>query len=216
MPVVLRAFLCLMMVASTARASGSYSTNECLLAADQAALETGVPSRLLRAITRVETQYGGEPWPWTVNVGGTGNWFPTRDAAEEAARKALDRNASVDIGCFQINTHWHSDGFSSLQAMFDPEMNAHYAANHLLALHKDKGNWTDAVAAYHSGDPERGRSYVERVGLLLSGDDAQADSGTAKTALRQNDFPLFVAGAEGAPGSLVPRQTRRVPIIGGP
>ena len=40
----------------------------------------------------------------------------------------------IDIGCMQINHHFHSADFHSLGEMFDPARNVEYAANFLKSL----------------------------------------------------------------------------------
>ena len=61
----------------------------CDAAAEQAAAENGVPLALMRAVTRVETGRDNAPWPWTLNVGGQGQWFDTAEDAVAAAEQAV-------------------------------------------------------------------------------------------------------------------------------
>ena len=60
---------------------------------------------------------------------------------------------SFDVGCFQINYHWHGHNFPSLEAMFDPDTGADYAARFLQSLYAERGNWSAAAGAYHSQTP---------------------------------------------------------------
>lgn len=149
-----------------AAASGRVA-NSCDRAAERAARETGVPLDVLRALTRTETgragKTGPEPWPWTVNMEGTGAWFPDLDSALAHVFAHVKQGArSFDIGCFQINHRWHGSAFSSIEEMFQPEANAGYAARFLKALHDELGDWTAAAGAYHSRTPELAERYVAR------------------------------------------------------
>ncbi|WP_300585263.1 lytic transglycosylase domain-containing protein [Marivita sp.] len=128
----------------------------CDIAAQRAASETGVPLDVMQTITRLETGRGktGDPWPWTVNHAGDGSWFQTEDDARSYVFSQVKRGESnLDIGCFQINYRWHASGFQSLDDMFDPDLNALYAARFLADLYREFGNWTEAAGAYHSRTP---------------------------------------------------------------
>lgn len=137
--------------------------NLCDAAAYLAAQETRVPVDVLLAITRVETgrsNHGNEPWPWTVNNAGNGTWFDNEDAARRFVYSRVKSGASnLDIGCFQINYRWHAKGFRDLDAMFDPDLNALYAAQFLESLYQEFGDWTAAAGAFHSRTPEFADRY---------------------------------------------------------
>ena len=183
----------------------------CDAAARRAAERTGVPLRVLRAITRTETGRGGtgglEPWPWTVNMEGKGVWFDTEAQARAYVFRHFNRGArSFDVGCFQLNYKWHGQAFHSLDDMFDPQKNADYAAQFLSRLHEELGDWTRAAGAYHSRTPQHASRYLDRyseIHAALSGDPALGS--TASAMERRNGFPLLTrAGASGGNGSLVP------------
>jgi soluble lytic murein transglycosylase-like protein len=72
-------------------------------------------------------------------------------------------NQSIDVGCFQVNLHYHPDAFASLADAFDPASNARYAASLLNRLHDQSGSWPLAIALYHSADPLEGQRYSARV-----------------------------------------------------
>lgn len=57
----------------------------------------------------------------------------------------------IDLGCMQINHHFHGSKFSSVEAMIDPHANVQYATQFLQELKKREGIWTMAVARYHAG-----------------------------------------------------------------
>ena len=208
------ASLLLCLSVATSRAEGVAEL--CDRAALQAASETGVPADVLLAITRTETGRTRDgrmrPWPWTVNVEGTGRWFDTRAAALEHAARHRARGArSFDVGCFQINYRWHGQAFGTLDEMFDPLAGARYAARFLSELRAETGSWPAAAGAYHSRTPElaaRYRARFERhLATLQEGPppipDARIPTRRPATP-RDNRFPLLRAGPSAGLGSLVP------------
>ena len=149
----------------------------------------GVPQEVLHAIALTETgrKSGGRirPYPWAINREGKGHWFKTRAEAVAFAEQSLAAGRrSFDVGCVQINYRWHGHAFPSLDAMFDPEWTATYAAQFLRTLYEERGSWSEAAGAYHSLTPELARTYRGRFDRLLAGvspDDLNrelAESGT--------------------------------------
>ena len=171
---MLAAALALLMLAGNAAAAptaGPTLAEVCLRAADAAADRTGIPRTVMRAITLTETGRSRdgrlEPWPWTVNMEGAGHWFKSRDAALAYVRREQARGArSFDVGCFQVNHLWHGEHFTSLEAMFDPAINADYAARFLRDLHDETGDWSRAAGFYHSRTPEFFNRYRTRFDRL--------------------------------------------------
>jgi hypothetical protein len=190
----------------------------CVSAARTAADQTGVPFDTLLAISVVETGRQLRPWPWTVNLGGAGHWLETAEEAEALVQDALDRGATnIDIGCFQLNYRWHAASFASLDAMFDPESNARYAAGFLAGHHARTGDWAQAVAAYHSATPEHADRYLARYEETFAGLAGDATTGVEERATpRSNGFPLLVAGLSGRNGSLVPEMAAGRKLLEGP
>ena len=143
--------------------------NVCLQEASRAEARHGIPKGLLQSITRVESgrkTVTGDfmPWAWTLNDRGEGLFFDDRESALAYLTKAVaDPDHSVDVGCMQINTKWHSEGFLKLADMLDPTQNADYAAGFLLDLHEAHQSWDDAVKHYHSAAPEKNVGYHRRV-----------------------------------------------------
>jgi hypothetical protein len=106
-------------------------------------------------------------WPWTIDVGGAGTLFDAESAAIAAVRSAQSAGIqSIDVGCMQINLFYHPRAFASLDEAFDPVANVRYAAAFLTALHAQTGDWSAAVAAYHSAIPELGVPYAQRVAAI--------------------------------------------------
>lgn len=198
----------------------------CDRAAAEAAAATGVPISVLKAISLTETgrDRGGQtrPWPWTVNMEGKGLWFDDLDAALGYAYEHFKRGArSFDVGCFQINYKWHHEHFASIEEMFDPSANARYAANFLLSLYNESGDWELAAGAFHSRTPEYADRYKARFAefrVQFAAEDglplqlgapilpvASTPSVFGATArIRVNSYPLLQAGGQTALGSLVP------------
>lgn len=148
----------------------------CDLAAEMAAQQSSVPLRILLGIARAESGRMVESkliaWPWTLNLQGKGVWFENRTVALNTARDALSKGImSVDIGCFQINYRWHSNAFDTLEDMFDPNINALYAAHFLSELFDEFGDWSAAISAYHSRTPDLGRKYLRIFNRIASNID---------------------------------------------
>ena len=188
--------------------------NLCDRAALRAARSHGIPDDVMLAITRIETgrtrQGRLTPWPWTVNMEGAGHWFATEDEARAFVfSRFKDGARSFDVGCFQINYKWHSTGFRSIDEMFDPDLNAAYAARFLGTLHDEFGNWSKAAGAYHSrtrhyADIYMARFDTARATLSSGGTDPDTqDAGPLPILGHAARQPLIGSGSGGL-GSLVP------------
>ncbi len=151
----------------------------CRIAAVTAERRYGLPPGLLLAIGKVESGATDprtgtlEPWPWSVDWQGQSLSFPTK-AATIAWVRALQAgdDPSVDVGCFQINLHYHPDAFDTLDEAFDPARNADAAARFLVQLHAQFGDWGQATGAYHSQTASLAAPYRRRVASAV--DDTQA------------------------------------------
>ncbi len=105
-----------------------------------------------------------QPWPWTINADGVGQFFTTRSQAIAAVAALRAAGvSSIDVGCLQVNLHDHPRAFRSLTEAFDPAINARYAAGFLNRLFGRLHDWPAAVAAYHSQTPALGLPYRQRV-----------------------------------------------------
>ncbi len=142
----------------------------CLEAAREAEQRWGLPTNLLRAIGAVETgradgQTGRlEPWPWSANAGGAPYVFASAAEARAVVGFLRERGiASIDVGCFQVNLHFHPAAFASTAQGFEPETNADYAGRFLRSLFERSGSWTAAIGAYHSENPGLGAEYRAKV-----------------------------------------------------
>ena len=213
-------------------AAANFANSEiCEQVTQIASRQSGVPIAVMRAISLTETgrtlDGAFRAWPWAVNMEGDDAWFDTRDEATAYALAAFGRGArSFDVGCFQINYKWHGQNFGSIEQMFDPLVNAQYAARLLAELYAEKGNWSAAAGAYHSRTPEYADRYTARFERILAnltsttppppglGISAPLDipdivlaayGAQAPDAPRVNRFPLLQPGNPGGLGSLVPR-----------
>lgn len=199
--IVLAAALCAVLVlpGPAAHASEDEDAALCERAIVNGARRAGVPVPVLHAIALTETgrKAGGRvrPYPWAINREGKGHWFKSRAEALAFAEDSLRQGRkSFDVGCVQINYRWHGHAFPSLDAMFDPEWTATYAAQFLRTLYEERGNWSAAAGAYHSLTPELAQIYRARFDRLLAG--------LAEDALTGDETLLAAAATE------APRSTR--------
>lgn len=126
----------------------------------------GVPLGMLYAVGLTETGQKGSLQPYALNVEGRAVYGIGLDDAMRRFQVARQEGAKlIDIGCMQINHHYHSDQFRDVREMLDPAKNVDYAARFLKQLFAQEGTWTLAVARYHAGpnnNPAQKR-YVCRV-----------------------------------------------------
>lgn len=158
-------------LAHETRAAAAQSWEICARAAAQAeALRPDLPPHLLLAVAKVESgrwhrDAGARfAWPWTVNAGGKGQFLPSKEAAIAKVRRLrAEGRRNIDVGCMQVNLHFHGHAFDSLEEAFDPASNVAYAAGLLLHLREKAGSWTRAIGDYHSRTPRYSGPYRLRV-----------------------------------------------------
>ena len=132
----------------------------------QAAKTYDVPIAVLYAVGLTESGLKGGLHPYAMNIEGRTEFPATVEAALRDFDKARRHGARlIDVGCMQINHHYHRDRFPSDAAMFDPERNVMYAASFLRELKKKHKTWSMAVARYHAGPDNNAaqKRYVCRV-----------------------------------------------------
>ncbi len=129
-----------------------------------------LPDRVLTSIAlresgRLDADAGRvRPWPWTINVEGVGHFFDSKEEAIAAVQAfQADGEASIDVGCMQVNLLHHPDAFANLDEAFDPTHNAQYGGRFLKGLFASMGDWGTAIAAYHSRTPGVGEPYRDQV-----------------------------------------------------
>ena len=137
----------------------------CVASLVQAAARHGVPADLMLALGHAESGWKA----FAVNSAGASHFPETEAEAVALVRSEQARGiVSIDVGCGQINLRWHADAFADLSEAFDPEFNAEYAARFLAELKAAHGDWTTAVAHYHSSDPEAQQIYLDRIQQRLA------------------------------------------------
>jgi len=124
----------------------------------------GIPQGMLLAIAQTESGGSGEPYPWALNIGGR-PMFPGNLAA---MRAAIEDNGggdspNIDVGCMQISLRYHKETLPDYTLIFQPQYNVIYGAYFLRRLFDKYGNWLQAIAHYHSSDPDRQFVYACRV-----------------------------------------------------
>ncbi len=129
----------------------------------RASSDYDVPLGVLYAVGLTETGNKGSLQPNAMNIEGR-SYFATSaaDAIQEFERARGKGVKLIDLGCMQINHHFHGEKFRSVAQMLDPRRNVEYAAQFLKELRRREGSWTLAVARYHAGpnnDPAQKR-YV--------------------------------------------------------
>jgi hypothetical protein len=129
-----------------------------------------IPSNLLRAISLTESgrwvkeDKANISWPWTVTSGGSGQYFPSKQAAIKHVMDLKSQGVrNIDVGCMQINLRYHPNAFKDMNQAFDPYQNANYAGDFLSRLFKETKSWSAAAGRYHSSEPTKNMYYREKV-----------------------------------------------------
>lgn len=142
------------------------SPNACERHIIRAADKYGIPAGILYAVGLTETGNKGSLQPYALNIDGRAVFASSASGALEEFRRARQEGHKlIDLGCMQINFHYHGDQFRSAGDMLDPARNVDYAARFLKRLKDRHESWSMAVARYHAGpenDPAQKR-YVCRV-----------------------------------------------------
>jgi len=149
-------------------ASASAQTDSAICEAEMitAAQHFNVPLGVLYAVGLTETGRKSSLQPYALNIGGKAVFAQSEQEALRNFYAARKRGIKlIDLGCMQINHHYHGHNFVSTKAMLNPATNVAYAAKFLADLYQREGSWTLAVARYHAGpnnNPAQKR-YVCRV-----------------------------------------------------
>ena len=117
-----------------------------------AARRYDIPLAVFYAVGLNETGVGGRLQPYSMNIDGRASTNTSLSEALSRFKAAKSAGARmIDIGCMQINHHYHSSQFATLEAMFDPTLNVDYAARFLRELKQHEQTLTMAVARYNAG-----------------------------------------------------------------
>lgn len=142
------------------------AANPCEREILQAAAKYDVPTGILYAVGLTETGRKGSLQPYALNIAGRAVFARSvQHALEEFEAARREGVKLIDMGCMQINHHYHGDRFADPAQMLDPARNVDYAARFLVQLKRRHQTWSMAVARYHAGpnnDPAQKR-YVCRV-----------------------------------------------------
>ena len=126
-----------------------------------------VPLGVLYAVGMTETGRKGSLQPYALNIEGKTVFTTSERAALKSFKMArLTGKKLIDLGCMQVNHHYHGDKFSSVEDMLDPKKNVEYAAKFLSKLRVQEGSWTMAVARYHAG-PNNNAAQKRYVCLVI-------------------------------------------------
>lgn len=144
----------------------------CLDEARRAENMFGIPPLILQAIIVQES--GGNPL--ALNIDGESVYPKTVEEANAIVREREAQAGNIDIGCGQISMRYHGTFFEIRpEIAFDSWVNVVYASKVLLENYRRLGTWTDAVAHYHSGNPQRQEAYVCRIMAAMRGLAAGGD-----------------------------------------
>lgn len=159
-------------------------SNVCEREMIRAAQEHNVPVAVLYAVALTETGQRGDLHEFAMNVGGRPVFSSSLPEAVAVFENARARGVKlIDIGCMQVNHHYHGRMFKSVEAMFDPRQNVDYAATFLRDLYRSEKTWTSAVARYHAGpgNAPAQKSYVCAVigNMIASGFGSWTDQSKA-------------------------------------
>ena len=126
----------------------------------------GIPAGILYAVGLTETGRKGSLQPNALNIEGKALFPKSRAEAVAAFNDARRQGRKlIDLGCMQVNHHYHAGNFRGVEDMLNPHRNVDYAARFLASLHARHATWSMAVARYHAGpdnDPAQ-KVYVCRV-----------------------------------------------------
>ena len=126
--------------------------NACETEMQAASTKYGVPLGMLYAVGLTESGHKESLQPFAMNIAGAPYFAPSLDDALRRFDEATAAGVTlIDIGCMQINHHFHGENFASVAKMFEPHANVDYAARFLKTLRDQEGSWTLAVARYHAG-----------------------------------------------------------------
>jgi soluble lytic murein transglycosylase-like protein len=138
------------------------SDNKCLEAINNYEKIYHIPTGLLKAVSKVESEYN----PLAINDGSViKQYSDANELKNHINALRAQGKTNFDVGCMQINYHWHGKEFASIADMIDIDKNVHYAAKFLAKLFNEKRSWHKAVRFYHSNDPQYYRKYSRKIAV---------------------------------------------------
>jgi len=151
----------------TLLATFSYSfpvsaSEECLIAIAKYEKLYSIPTGLLKAISKVESEHNH----LALNDGLKQHHFKnTQEVLDRISYLKDIGKTNFDIGCMQINYYWHGKNFTSIEDMLEVNGNVRYAASIIHGLYKTHGSWQVAVRHYHSYEPKFYQVYSKKIAL---------------------------------------------------
>jgi hypothetical protein len=109
------------------------------------------------------------PWPWTLNVAGKAQRYPTRLTAWQGLTEYLQQGVDlIDVGIMQVNWRYHREQLGTPWQALEPFNNTRTGARILKREYQKTGAWKTAIGRYHSpgANPkqqQRARQYAQRV-----------------------------------------------------
>lgn len=140
----------------------AFANEECLIAIDKYERLYNIPTGLLKAVSKIESEYN----PLALNDGLKTHKFKTKEEVIDRISYLIQvGKTNFDVGCMQINYRWHSKNFTSPEEMLDVTWNVRYAASLIAGLYKDHGSWQAAIRHYHSYEPKFYKIYSKKIAL---------------------------------------------------
>jgi len=138
--------------AARAAAASAHADAVCEKEMHAASRLHNVPLPILYAVGMTESGNKGSLQRYAMNIEGESYFASSVSDALAAFNAARAKGKKlIDVGCMQINHHFHGEKFKSVAQMFDARANVEYAARFLSELRVREGSWTLAVARYHAG-----------------------------------------------------------------
>jgi len=138
----------------------------------EAARKYGIPTGILYAVGLTETGRRGSLNPNALNIDGKAVFPATASEAVATFEQAKRGGARlIDLGCMQINHHYHAAAFAGVRDMLDPARNVDYAARFLRDLKGRHESWSLAIARYHAApnnDPAQKRYVCKVIANLVA------------------------------------------------
>jgi len=148
--------------------SGLSPRAACLAAVRAAEVRHGLPPGLLVAVALAESGLHAH----ALNIGGV-SLYPARPDEARRLLAAAPPQASVMVGCLQVNARVHP---RSADWALDPARAADWAARYLLRHHAQVGDWVSALARWNGGTGAQRQRLVCRVAAILAEIEPETDA----------------------------------------
>ncbi|MBP8232241.1 MAG: transglycosylase SLT domain-containing protein [Rhizorhabdus sp.] len=151
-------------------APSSALAGDCLAPARDAARRHAVPQAIVEAMVWRESSNQ----PLAIGVAGRAVIAPDPGTAVrwiEHWRRQGVKDVSIDMGCMQVNRHFHPAAFGAPENAFDPVLNTEYGVRYLRTLFDRYRDWTLAAAAYNCNRVDCQIAYI--CGLIERMDGAE-------------------------------------------